>query len=112
MNKVDAVLAHYGILGMRWGKRKGSSSSTGSKGGSSKGKKTRTVKDMSNKEIQSRVKRIQLEQQYSSVSSKRKSKGRKMAESILSDSAKSVATTYVTKQMNDFVAKNTGKKKG
>jgi len=104
MHKTEA-LKHYGILGMKWGKRKSRSSK--SKSTSTK-KESRSVKKMSNREIQSRIKRLQLEKQYSSITAKKKSKGRKIVESILSDSAKRVATEYVSKQMSDIVNKKKG----
>lgn len=47
---VEECLKHYGILGMKWGKRKGTV--------------TATKRRMSNKELQARIKRLRLEQEY------------------------------------------------
>lgn len=52
-------LAHYGVLGMKWGKRKGSTSET------STGKpKPKTVSEMSTKEIKAANDRMRAENDY------------------------------------------------
>ena len=51
----NQYLAHHGILGMRWGHRKSGASVTRSSSGSRK---------MSDEELQTSVKRMNLEKQY------------------------------------------------
>lgn len=62
----EQFLRHYGVLGMRWGKRKGSVST------SSSGKKSSNRQNgnrrMSNKELNARVRRLRLEQEYIKLS--------------------------------------------
>lgn len=58
----EQFLKHYGISGMKWGKRKRQiTSSTSSRTSLSRPSKNRR---MSNKELTSRLKRIKLEQEY------------------------------------------------
>lgn len=79
MSYEDTYLKHYGVLGMKWGKRKAvGSTSTSPK----KYKKVGTDPDgspiykevkarrMSNKELQSRVKRLELEKKYRDLTPK------------------------------------------
>lgn len=98
MESVDDILAHYGVKGMRWGVRRSSSSgpqkivvkakpgkklkTSGGKGHSAtkearaaaiarqKGKKS-TLESLTNQELSSAIKRMQLEKQFSELSSAR-----------------------------------------
>jgi len=74
-SSVDDVLEHYGVRGMRWGKRKKSSGGTSSKStsdaknvASSRSKvKTGGTKTLTTPELQALVTRMNLEQQYSNL---------------------------------------------
>lgn len=61
----NQYLAHHGILGMRWGHRKSGASVTRSSSGSKK---------MSDEELQTSVKRMNLEKQYKELSKQSASK--------------------------------------
>lgn len=65
------ALSHYGVLGMKWGVRKGSSKS------SSKGtaKKKKPLKAMTDEELHKKVNRLNLEKRYKDLSPKQKSTG-------------------------------------
>lgn len=69
METVEEVLAHYGVRGMRWGVRKNrvDTSSDDAKNADQAKKKVKAggVKALSNKELQSLVTRMNLEQQFS-----------------------------------------------
>lgn len=114
----DAVLAHYGIPGMKWGKRKGGDSSS-SKDSAPKGPvstdaanakkfsskaKTSGTDSLSNKELQDVVTRMNLEQQYSKLNGQSVAKGQSATKKILSDNAKTLAGQYVRKGMEYGIA--------
>ena len=58
-DRVDEYLMHYGVLGMKWGKRKARTSKTDVQAP----KKRR----MSNKELQARIKRLKLEKEFAQL---------------------------------------------
>lgn len=60
-DRVDEYLMHYGVMGMKWGKRKARVSKTNVQAP----KKRR----MSNKELQARIKRLKLEKEYAQLTS-------------------------------------------
>lgn len=97
-------LNHYGILGMKWGRRKGASKKTLGKA---------RVKKMSNEQLRSKIERINLENKYASLTYAKKSKGRKMIESGLEKhgdkligAALATGTAYATKKLFSMYAKN------
>lgn len=106
-----AVLAHYGIPGMRWGKRKGGDSSSSSNSApkgpvsadAANAKKHGTkakisgTDALSNKELQDVVTRMNLEQQYSKLNTKTTNTGKDMVKKILADNAKQLAGQYAQK---------------
>ena len=88
----DDVLEHFGVKGMKWGVRKnrsGSASEDAQRADAAR-KKIKTgggTKALSNKELQDLVTRMNLEQQYSTLTGKQKkstlNKGQETAKSIL-----------------------------
>lgn len=60
----DDFLAHYGVKGMKWGRRKSDSAESKSL----KETRTKSASELSNKELQDAVNRMNLEKQYSSLS--------------------------------------------
>ena len=120
-------LYHYGVLGMRWGIRR-------SKSGSSKlfGKKRKnepeihddykkahdkkSVKSMSDAELKARNNRLQMEQQYATMT-KKTNKGKKIVKSLIAAAgtiaaAETAYKTYsrigkkVVDKVGDFVMKD------
>lgn len=111
----EDYIAHYGVKGMKWGRRKSDSSGGGSKS-SQKGEKRPTtspdakkakglqksvdnkgVGHLSNKELQDVITRMELQQKYDKLSKKgsRVESGKNFIADILTDAAKNVATAYV-----------------
>lgn len=110
--KTNDVLEHYGIKGMKWGVRRSDAQLARAKkkkdrdyqesGDSKKTRalKTKSLSEMSNKELETVTRRLQLEKQYKSATKQEKSKGRKFVEEVLVDSAKVALKSQVQKQMS------------
>ena len=62
-DRVDEYLMHYGVLGMKWGKRKARASKISEQTLGQAPKKRR----MSNKELQARIKRLKMEKEYAQL---------------------------------------------
>lgn len=121
---VEKVLAHHGVKGMHWGVRKDKAGPVGSTrrglgfhrnkppatedaktaAASKKTIKKGGVQALSNKELQTLVTRMNLEQQYSKLSSQKskKSKGSKFAAGLLADIGKDVASEILKEQARNF----------
>lgn len=109
MNK--NYLKHYGVLGMRWGVRRPHTLASKSKKNKrlsshepirddySKAHNKKNVKYMSDAELRSRVNRLQMEQQYSSLSKRDKKIGSKIVTEILVKSGKQAVSNYTSKYM-------------
>lgn len=101
---VDDFLEHYGKKGMRWGVRNARSSTS-----SGKSKKGPNVKNMSDQELRDVVKRMQLEQQYSSLtkgsSSSRNKRIASAGAAFVGGIALNVARTQATNALSDQVGK-------
>lgn len=101
-------LAHYGILGMKWGVRRSEAQLARARGKKSseeenddykKAHSSKSVKSMSDKELRERLNRLNMEQQYKKLTTPEKSAGRKAVEQIVGGSAKQLAINYTTKYM-------------
>lgn len=95
-------LYHHGILGMKWGVRRTEAQLARARGEKPKSKNSSSnkisakkttmkedIKSLSNKELQDRIDRINLEQKYRSLTESDKSKGQKIVHDIL----KNIGTT-------------------
>lgn len=85
-------LMHYGVPGMRWGKRKGG-------GGSSKSSPKITVKALSNEELKTAITRMKLEQEFIKLATPVPSPGRRAVQKMVADVAKQTAEAYLKKGM-------------
>lgn len=120
----NSVLAHYGILGMKWGVRRSEAQLARARGAKSKNsseeesedyKKAhspKSVKSMSDAELRNRLNRLQMEQQYTRLNPGTVSKGREAANKILKagTTIATVTTTALTIYNNfDKIKKIVGK---
>lgn len=99
----EQFLRHYGVLGMKWGKRSGnkSTSNTSRKNSSDKpGKKRR----MSNKELNSRLKRMKLEQEYEKLAASKATSAKvdKLAKSLATAAALTGSALALYKNLNEM----------
>lgn len=101
-------LAHYGILGMKWGVRRTETQLARARGKKApdedasddykKAHSKKSVKSMSDKELRDRLNRLNMEQQYNKLTSE-KSTGRKLVEQVVGNAAKELAKNYASKYM-------------
>lgn len=101
----EEFLAHYGVPGMRWGRRKGSASSGGGKltGGSSDAKvmanRERLVKDrrkLSDADLKKAIDRISSEKKLKELVNEDVKPGRTAAKKIMSENGKKALAVAVT----------------
>lgn len=106
----DNVVEHHGVKGMRWGVRTKGGVSKGrtvagrqaqGRIGATKKKDNRTHfeksgKRLSDKELQDRIKRMELEKKYNELNQRQVSAGKKATHEILGKTGKTVATTVLT----------------
>lgn len=129
----ENYLCHHGVKGMKWGVRKDRKTTSsfsrkkkttkknqnGIKGVVSSKKKSTSIKKLSDAELQSKVRRLQLEKQYRDLKKDEVSTGKKILGEILKTSGKTlgiqvanyVGGKMINKAFNDEVVKNVGKKK-
>ena len=104
---MDNELYHHGVKGMKWGVRKtpvrSSSGATRKRksntlslfkkkkttrkvsSANSSPAQTKSIKDMSDDEIQKKIERVQLEQQYQELDPKSVSRGKRIAKRVMDD---------------------------
>jgi uncharacterized Fe-S cluster-containing MiaB family protein len=104
---VEDVLAHFGIKGMRWGKKKARPLSTEAKvkaGVKEKVKKDK-VGSVTNKQLQDAIRRMQLEQDFKRLSVNEKSGVARWLSSTMLEIGKREVQAYAAKKVAAAIAK-------
>lgn len=85
----DDILQHFGILGMKWGHRKGRVERP----------KKKRIRDMSNQELMERNQRLQLERTYKSFNRSKAAQelAGKLAQDFILSVASQGAASYISK---------------
>lgn len=108
-------LLHYGVLGMKWGRRRGRAK-TKSNSSSTSNNEQPKKRRMSNKELQSRVKRLKLEQEYAKLTEvpqpQTVSKVEKLVKTAGTVAALSKSAASIYKSLNEMGVINGPAKKG
>jgi len=82
-------IEHYGVKGMRWGKRGGASSTT-------RTTFSKAPSKLSTTELNKRIARMETEKKYNQLNRKDVSEGKKFATEVLTGAGRKVATTVLT----------------
>lgn len=110
----EEVLAHYGVPGMKWGRRK----SDGTSAAVSSTKKASSAKEdvskLSDAELRQRINRIQMEKQYKQLTAAEVNPGKKVVTDLLATTAKGLAVSYAQqyarKGIDQLIAQAANKK--
>lgn len=104
---VDEVLAHFGIKGMKWGKKKARpmSADAKQKQGIKEQVKKNKVGSVSNADLQAAIRRMQLEQDFKRLSVNEKSGVARWVSSTLLEIGKREVQTQAAKAVAGVVAR-------
>lgn len=103
LKKADAILAHYGVKGMRWGVRRSKSSKATQ---FIPGQRNYDTRKLSNAELKKVVARMQLETQYREINKKAIQSGKKETNKLLKsfgNATIALATTAFTAALGKAV---------
>lgn len=95
-------LAHYGVLGMRWGRRsggRGSNLKRSEESSTAVKLKKRDARTLTNAEISTTLNRLSLEKQFRDA---KKSAGQKLVQEVITNSGKAVMTAATTAVMMKY----------
>lgn len=113
----NSTLKHYGILGMKWGVRRSPAQLGKGKKKSATSEdikpKKKTIKDMSDDELQARIKRLDMEKRYKDLSKSVKStKGKdftlRVLEKIGENTLVNIGTQVSNKALGEAINKAFG----
>lgn len=106
MTTVEDILAHYGVKGMKWGKKKNPASSDSAASTTTRVKAKRLgVHTVSNNDLQAAIRRMQLEQDFKRLSVNEKPAITRWVSSTLLEIGKREVQTRVAKKVATTVIK-------
>ncbi len=114
---MDTTLRHHGVKGMKWGvrrspKRLGRNRKI-KKNIAAPSKKTKSLKELSDDELRSRISRLEMEKKYKDLTKSenqiKTSKGKAFVMDVLEKSGKNIATQTATYILGTGVNKVAGK---
>lgn len=88
----DTSLTHYGVPGMKWGKRRSN------KQLAEAAEKRAKLDSMSDDELKAKINRLKLEKEYTQLTSPQVAKGKNEVVKLLADVGKQQARNYLNKQ--------------
>ena len=105
----NCELYHYGILGQRWGVRRteaqlARNKSSKSSNGSKKGEKP-DIKKMTDDELNSIVRRMELEKRYRDLNPKRVSAGKQLVNTVINKTVVPAVTEASKQLLKDYIIK-------
>ena len=110
----ENYLQHYGVLGMKWGRRRSEAQLARDRGKSRRTKsedhlrakslKKKRLSQLSNSELKELNNRMQLEQQYKSLKKQNVSAGKKFVKDVAYESGKQIAAEYTKKYAKKGIA--------
>ena len=114
---MDTTLRHHGVKGMKWGVRRKPKRLEKKKKIKENiavpGKKTKSLKELSDDELRSRISRLEMEKKYKDLMRSdnqiKVSKGKAFVMDVLEKSGKNIATQTVTYVLGTGVNKAAGK---
>ena len=112
MNYND-VLEHFGILGMKWGRKKGKST-TGNKPKYSKDHvlsekaKKKSISELSNDDLRVLSERMSLEKNYAKLNKKELSEGKKFVRDLMVNIAKEQLTVFLKSGATKMMSRKAG----
>lgn len=96
----EETLEHYGVPGMKWGKRRKASKNARKADNAQRAEARAKVKDMSDDDLKSAINRLKLEKEYKQLNAHQLSEGQKIVGDILKDVGKQYAKNYITSSLN------------
>ena len=107
--ETEDTLSHFGIKGMRWGRRKAKSLPDGAHPDYIRAHSNKPIHAMSTKELNELNNRITAEQNYARLTAKRQNAGAKFVSGIITDIARERAKDLISKKtipaVTAFIAK-------
>lgn len=110
MSNYNDSLSHFGIKGMKWGRRKAKSIPDGAHPDYVRAHNHKSIHALSTKELNEINNRITAEQNYARLTARRKTEGEKFVSGIFSDIARDNAKNFINKKAIPAVVKFISKK--